>query len=84
MLFKLTSDQIERADELIEKKEFRHFEKTNVTICVLRLTDKNVVVGTNSRDTDASYLEARYQSAFEHALKIIAFRFNDYQDETAG
>ena len=83
MLFKLTSEQIERADELIEKKEFQHFEKTNVTICVLRLTDKSVVVGTNSRDTDASDLEERYQSAFEHALKIIALRFNDYQDETA-
>ena len=54
-----------------------------MTVCILRLTDKHVVVGTNSRDTDASDPEVRYQSAFEHALKIIAFRFNDYQDETA-
>ncbi len=82
MLFKLTSEEIERAGELIEKKEFQHFEKAGVTVCVLRLTDKNVVVGTNSRDTDASDQDVRCQSAFEHALKIIAFRFNDYQDET--
>ena len=81
---KLTPEIIDWADELIEKKEFLHLEKTGVTICVIRLTDKNVVVGNNSMDTDASDLEARYQSAFEHALKIIAFRFNDYQDETAG
>ena len=81
MLFKLTSDQIERAGELIEKKEFQHFEETGVTVCVLRMTDKNVVVGTNSRDTDASDPEVRYQSAFEHALKIIALRFDYYNAE---
>ena len=81
---KLTPEIIDWADELIEKKEFQHFEKTDVTVCVLRMTDKTVVVGTNSRDTDASDQEVRRQSAFEDALKIIAFRFNDYQDETAG
>ena len=78
---KLTPEIIDWADELIEKKEFQHFEETGVTVCVLRLTGKTVVVGTNSRDTDASDQAVRCQSAFEHALKIIAFRFNDYQDE---
>ncbi len=80
---KLTLEIIDWADELIEKKEFQHFEKTGVTVCVLRMTDKKVVVGTNAVSTDSSDLEARYQSAFEDALKIIAFRFNDYQDEIA-
>ncbi len=80
---KLTPEIIDWADELIEKKEVLHFEKTGVTVCVLRMTDKQVVAGTNSRDTDASDQAVRCQSAFEDALKIIAFRFNDYRDETA-
>ena len=81
---KLTPDDIDRAVELIEKQEFQHFEKTDVTICVIRLTDKNVVVGTNSLDTESSDYAVRCQSAFEHAVKIIGLRFNDYQDKTAG
>ena len=81
MLFKLTSEEIERADELIEKKEFQHFEKTGVTVCVIRLTDKTIVVGHNSLDTESSDQEVRYQSAFEHALKVIALRFDYYNAE---
>ncbi|WP_419618389.1 hypothetical protein [Thiolapillus sp.] len=87
---KLTPDDIDRAVELIEKKEFMTLEKTGATICVLRLKDGTAVVGTNAVSTDSSDLEERYQSAFERALKdvidISSARgpLDDRQDKTAG
>ena len=68
---KLTPDDIDRAVELIEKKEFMTLEKTGATICVMRLKDGTAVVGANAVSTDSSDLEVRYQSAFERALKEV-------------
>ena len=81
---------IDRAVELIEKKEFLILEKTGATICVLRLKDGTAVVGANAVSTDSSDLEERYQSAFERALKDVIDissshgPLDDRQDKTAG
>ena len=81
---------IERAVELIEKKEFLTLEKTGATICILRLKNGAAVVGTNAVSTDSSDLDTRYQSAFERALQevidahITCGPLDDCQDKTAG
>ncbi|WP_419618441.1 hypothetical protein [Thiolapillus sp.] len=83
-------EDIERAVDLIEKKEFLTLDKLGVTICILRLKDGTAVVGTNAVSTDSSDLEERYQSAFERALRevveahISCGPLDDCQDKTAG
>ena len=87
---KLTLDDIDRAVDLIEKKEFMTLEKTGATICVMKLRDGNYLVGANAVSTDSSDLEARYQSAFESALQEVidvaraCGPFDDCQDKPAG
>ena len=91
---KLTPEPVDEAIDfaagLIDEKEFLTLEKTGVTICILRLKDGTAVVGTNAVSTDSSDLDARYQSAFESALKEVIDvsgprgPFDDSQDETAG
>ncbi|WP_419636563.1 hypothetical protein [Thiolapillus sp.] len=87
---KLNTETIDWAVELIDEKEFLTLEKTGATICVMRLKDGTYVVGANAVSTAASDLDARYQSAFEVALKealdVSRARgpFDDRQDKTAG
>ncbi|WP_419593867.1 hypothetical protein [Thiolapillus sp.] len=87
---KLNPEAIDWAAERVEKKEFMTLDTLGVTLCILRLKDGTAVVGTNTVSTASSDLEARYQSAFERALKEVIDvseprgPFDDRQDKTAG
>lgn len=84
---KLTTDDIDRAVELIDKKEFLILERTNVALCVMRLKDGSVVVDGDIEHTESSDLGMRYQSAYESALKRIVKHylplFHDHPYKTA-
>ena len=91
---KLTPEPVDEAIDfaagLIDEKEFLTLEKTGATICVIRLKDGTYVASANAVSTAASDLDARYQSAFESALKEVidvsraCRHFDDCQDKTAG